>query len=261
MNYDNIIFNAADDGIATITFNRPQQYNSFSEKTCSEFINCLSDIDRNQDIKVMIITGSGNAFSAGGDVNWLLTADTTWKKNMILEAAVKIIETLNNIKKPVICAVNGVAAGAGVAVLMASDIVIASTEAKFAPNFIKLGLVPDTGSSYYLVRSVGARKALELFWTGKELSADEAMALGIFNYVVPGDQLMTEANKFARRLIKHNYQSNLMIKELVRTSITNDLSSQCRLENYCQILAWSSQEFIDAMSAFTGKHQKGLESK
>lgn len=262
MSYETVLFSVDEFGVATLTLNRPAFFNSFNEQICLETASCLNEIEQRDDIKALILTGAGKALSAGGDINWLVEADTNLKKNYIVDSAVSMIKQLHEMKIPIICAVNGVAAGAGVSLVLVSDIVIASSKARFAPNFVKMGLVPDTAASYFLVRKLGVSKALELFWKGKILNAEEAQALGIFHQVAPDEQLMVEAHAAAKNLACGPYQTLLMIKDLVKSAVDNDLAAQCAMENYYQLLAWSQPEFIAGINAFiAGKQEKNPELK
>lgn len=257
MSHETVLFAVDEFGVATLTLNRPAFYNSFNHQLCLETTLCLKEIQQRNDIKALILTGTGKALSAGGDINWLVEADTNLKKNYIVDSAVSMIKQLHEMKIPIICAVNGVAAGAGISLVLVSDIVIASNKARFAPNFVNRALVPDTAASYFLVRKVGVSKALDLFWTGRILNAEEAQALGIFHRVVPDEQLMAEAHTVAKSLTCGPYQTLLMIKDLVKSAVNNDFDAQCSMENYYQLLAWSQPEFIAGINAFiAGKQEK-----
>lgn len=250
MDYQTLLFTQDQKGIAIITLNRPQSLNSFEKMLCLELEQCLAEVSDRKNIKVAIITGTGKAFSAGGDIKWLMESDTVEKKEAILQSAQRLITKLYYMEKPVIAAVNGAAAGAGISLVLASDIAIAAENARFAPNFIKMTLVPDSASSYLLPKTLGIRKALQLFWSGEALSAKEAHELGIFDLVVPAEKLMEEAYALAEKLALGPYLAIKRIKSLIKASVNNDLFSQVALENYYQMLSWSDSEFQNAVAGF-----------
>jgi len=253
MAYEFILFEVDEKGIATLTLNRPKSFNSFNHGMSAEMAEACRETAQRDDIKVLVITGAGKAFSSGGDIDSLAQNDDNWKKKASLDDAVNVADAMSRIEKPVIAAVNGVAAGAATAMILGCDIAIASDKARYAPNFINIASVPDSGGTYFLPRLIGPKKALELFWSGRIISAAEALELGIFNRVVPHDDLMKEVYALAEKLAAGPTKAIAFVKRLVKEGMKNDLLTQCELENYFQVMAWSTEDFVEATRAFMEK--------
>ena len=172
------------DGVATITLNRPDAMNSLNKELVADFIAILTAVKDSPDIRAVVLTGSGKAFCAGGDLFYLATLSEAQSAHSFIAQAGKIITLIMSMPKPVIAMVNGVAAGAGFNIALACDLVIASKSAKFVQSFSKVGLVPDCGGFYLLPRVVGMHKAKELMFTADLIDAETAFQLGILNKVV-----------------------------------------------------------------------------
>ncbi len=207
MPYDHVLYEVADH-IATITFNEAEKLNPMSKGIQADTIAALHEANLDRDVRVVIITGAGRAFSAGGDVRQLGEAGDElhggppgpFDRRQWLKETQKMLLAIRNCEKPVIAAVNGVAAGGGMDIALTCDLRIASDRARFSEVFAKIGLFPGTGGTYLLPRAVGTAKALELIWTGDFVDAAEAERLGLVNRVVPHDDLMTETRALATRL-------------------------------------------------------------
>ena len=253
MSFSTIMFDVPEQGIGRLTLNRPDQYNALNRTLTEEASEVLTEFAAHDELQVMILTGSGKSFSAGGDLAWLLEADDDQKKRDIVDRAGGLISTLDSMEKPLIAAVNGVAAGAGTALALACDMVIASESARFAPNFVNIGAVPDSGASWYLPRAVGYHKAAELMLTGRLLKAEEALEMGIFNRVVPAAALEKETLDLARRMSSGPREAIKSIKKMLKMSRFNSLDSQLDIEATLQVMAWSHQEFAEGVKAFLEK--------
>lgn len=240
---------------ALIKLNRPNQFNAISKEMTDEFEQVFKEISNNENIRVIIISGEGKPFSAGGDLAWLMVADDNLKKRDIVERAGNLILTVSRCEIPVIAAVNGVAAGAGTAIAMCCDLIIASDKARFAPNFVNIGAVPDSGASWFLPRMIGYHKAAELMLTGKLLSAQEALDLGIFNQVVPHEKLEETVLALAQKLANGPQLAIKHIKKMLKMSQSNTLESQIELENSLQLIAWSDPDFAEGVTAFMEKRK------
>src|SRR5438876_9137805 len=190
--YQTIILTTAD-SIATIKLNRPEKLNAFGGPMREEILDALEKIARDDDIRAVIVTGEGRAFSAGGDIQHLKqlrdNKDESGFRN-ILSYGQKITRAMRSLGKPVIAAVNGPCAGAGFSFALACDIRIASAKATFGPSFALIGLHPDWGGSWFLPKLIGSAKACELVFTGAMISAEDAERIGLVNWVVPDEQLM-----------------------------------------------------------------------
>jgi len=253
MSFSTIMFDVPEQGIGRLTLNRPDQYNALNRTLTEEASEVLTEFAAHDELQVMILTGSGKSFSAGGDLAWLLEADDDQKKRDIVDRAGGLISTLDSMEKPLIAAVNGVAAGAGTALALACDMVIASESARFAPNFVNIGAVPDSGASWYLPRAVGYHKAAELMLTGRLLKAEEALEMGIFNRVVPAAALEKETLDLARRMSSGPWEAIRSIKKMLKMSRFNSLESQLDIEATHQVMAWSHSEFAEGVKAFLEK--------
>ncbi len=185
-------------GTATITLNRPEVYNALNDGITYELQDALKKVSRDETIRVVVLTGEGKAFCAGQD----LKAASGEEKRSFIDSLQKrynpIISAMRNLPKPIICRLNGVAAGAGCSLALACDMIIASEEATLIEVFINIGLVPDSGSSYFLPRLVGRAKAFELCSMGNKVKASEALQLGLVNRVATADQLDAVVKEYAR---------------------------------------------------------------
>ena len=191
-----------ENGIATITLNRPEVYNAFNDKLSFELQDALKECEKNKSVRVVVITGAGKAFCSGQDLKAAAAAGNRSFKDSLEKRYNPIIRAIRNMPKPVIAKLNGVAAGAGCSLALACDMIIASEAASLVEVFINVGLVLDSGSSYFLPRLVGSSKAFELATMGTKVSAEEALQLGLVNKVVIAADLDSETQKIASLLFK-----------------------------------------------------------
>lgn len=194
---------AIDDSIAVLTLNRPDKLNAFTHAMVSQWREYLDAAIADPAVRVIVVTGAGQAFCAGGDADEMAErgkGDSVLRKDYLWEHVHRIALAMERNDKPVIAAVNGTARGAGCDMALMCDIRIASQSAVFAESYIHMGLISGDGGSYYLPRLVGQARALELFWTGRDVHADEAERIGMVNRVVPDGQALVEAMALARRI-------------------------------------------------------------
>jgi 2-(1,2-epoxy-1,2-dihydrophenyl)acetyl-CoA isomerase len=248
---------AISDHVATISLNRPDVLNAFNDEVSTEFIATLKHLARDDDVRVVVITGVGRAFSSGQDLGDLEakyvpghvpTMATDLKKRY--DPWVKLIRTM---EKPVIAAVNGVAAGAGCSLALACDMRIASEHAKFIEVFVNVGLVPDSASTWTLPRLVGLGRAMELCMTGRPVKADEALAIGLVNQVVPADELESATAKMAARLSSLPGKALGLTKRLLNDSFERTLPEQLKAEAFAQDTAGRTADHFEGVTAFLQK--------
>ena len=248
---------SCDNHVGTITINRPDVLNAFNDAFSGEFIAALKQAARDPDVRVVVITGAGRAFSSGQDLGDLeakyvpghvpaLGADL--KKRY--DPWVKLIRTMD---KPVIAAVNGVAAGAGCSLALACDMRIASEHAKFIEVFVNVGLVPDSGSTWTLPRLVGIGRAMELCLTGRPVKADEALSIGLVNQVVPADELEAATAKLANKLAALPGKALSLTKRLLNESLERPLMDQLEAESFAQETAGRTKDHFEGVTAFLQK--------
>lgn len=221
------------DGIATITLNCPERKNSFSMDMIDQWANALKEWRTDPEVKVIVVTGAGDAFCSG--VYFTPPAPGEAEKTAfdhksnLWERIHRIPLTLEDIDKPVIAAMNGVAVGAGLDMALMCDVRFAAESARFAEGYVKVGFVPGDGGAYFLPRLIGIGKALELLWTGDFVSATEAERIGMINRVYPNDKLMEETYKFARRLVDGPTEVIRLIKRATYQSSRIDLRTSLDL--------------------------------
>src|SRR5881628_537204 len=219
--YQTIIFSTAD-SIATIRLNRPEKLNAFGGPMREEILDALEKIAGDDDIRAVIVTGEGRAFSAGGDIQHLKqlrdNKDESGFRN-ILAYGQKITRAMRSLGKPIIAAVNGPCAGAGLSFALGCDIRIASDKATFGPSFALVGLHPDWGGSWFLPKLVGSAKACELVFTGTMISAEDAQRIGLINRVVPDEQLMHSVMELAMTIAKNPPGVLRLAKESIYRSL------------------------------------------
>lgn len=252
MSYATILYDKQD-GVATITLNRPDALNAFTPEMNKELLDALKDSDRDREIRCMLLTGAGErAFCAGQD----LKGRTPEKKGSLGESLRlrynPIILAIRRTEKPVVCAVNGVAAGAGCNLTLACDLRIASENARFVEAFVRVGLAPDCGGSYFMPRLIGLSKAMEMFLLGEPLSAQQALHYGLVAKVVPLDELAQEARSIGQRLA-HGPRSVGLIKRAMNRSMYAELEGQLEYEAYLQEIAGRTRDYDEGVLAFMEK--------
>lgn len=190
------------DGIATIRLNRPGKKNSFTMDMIDQWVEALEKSRKDADVKVIVVTGTGDSFCSGADLAGLRDAENCAidHKNMLWEQIHRVALIMEDIDKPIIAAVNGIAVGAGMDMALMCDLRFVADTARFSEGYIRIGVVPGDGGCYFLPRLVGVAKALELFWTGDFIDAREALRIGMVNRVYPADKLMEETYDFARKI-------------------------------------------------------------
>ena len=242
------------DGIARITLNRPDRLNSFTRAMHAELRDALADLG---DARVVILTGSGRGFCAGQDLNDRAVApgEAVDLGETVEESWNPLIRTLASLPQPVVARVNGVAAGAGANIALACDLVIASAEAKFIQAFINIGLVPDSGGTFFLPRLVGTARATALMMLGQPLGATEAAEMGLIYKVVPAGTLEEGGYMVARQLACQPTAALGLIKKLLNSSGTNTLEEQLELEAECQAAAGKSSDYTEGVRAFLEKRK------
>ena len=251
MSEEAIIYKVSD-RIATITMNRPKSLNSMSLDLVEGFIRSLQEAETDSQVRVVVVTGSGRAFSAGGDLKTLDDLHTTEERRQFIVKVGTIVKLIHDMSKPVIAMVNGVAAGAGFNLALACDMAYAADNAKFIQSFVNVGLSPDCGGFYYLAKAVGMAKAKELMLTARPVGAQEAEHLNLVNGVFPQEELETATIKLAARLPKAAPLAVAMTKKAV-----NDYSASLEETLTFESLASSSLlgtvDFKEGVTAFAEK--------
>jgi 2-(1,2-epoxy-1,2-dihydrophenyl)acetyl-CoA isomerase len=251
------------DAVATITLNRPDKLNAFTGPMIDAWTTALAESQADERVRVVIVTGAGRAFCAGGDVARMGSAEPTAldHKNHLWEHVHQIPRTLERMDKPVIAMVNGLAVGAGMGMCMMCDVRIASAEARFATGYVKVGLVPGDGDTYFLPRLVGASKALELFWTGDFVDATEAHRLGIVNRVVPPDELRDTTYGLARRIADGPQVAIRLMKRLVYQSLRLDLETHLDLVSSHMAIVRATRDHAEGVAAFKERRSPRFEGR
>jgi len=248
--------------VATLTLNRPEVFNSFNREMALLLQNELDACKENDAVRAIIITGSGKAFCAGQDLKEVTTPELNPGFKKILEEHYNpIITRIRTIEKPIIAAINGVAAGAGANIALACDVVVASENASFIQAFSKIGLVPDSAGTFFLPRLIGFQKASALMLLGDKVSATDAEKLGMLYKVFPSETFMEEVNNLASVLSNMPTKALGMTKRLLNESLTNNLKSQLDIESKLQIEAAQSEDYAEGVDAFVNKRRPEFKGK
>ncbi len=255
MNYEDLLLEKKD-GIATITLNAPDKRNAITIKMRESLALAVGEVAKDDEVRVVIVTGAERAFCAGIDVTGLKSRFEGQERpryQRLQMMGVGWADVFFKLDKPVIAAINGAAVGAGFTLAMSCDIRIASERARFGSLFILRALVPDCGLTYFLPRVVGTSKALELMFTGELIDAPEAERLGIVNRVVPHDELMKVAQELAARIAQQPPIALELTKRLVYRSMIEDIARHLDWETYAQQLCMQTEDHKESVLAFLEK--------
>jgi enoyl-CoA hydratase/carnithine racemase len=251
------LYELTDSGVATITLNRPERLNALTFEVYRELTDTFAALKDEPDVRAVVITGAGRAFCSGGDVHDIIGELFSRDMEGLLEftrLTCELIANIRDVPQPVIASLNGATAGAGACIALASDIRIASEEAKIAFLFVKVGLSgADMGAAYFLPRVVGLAKATELLYTGDFISAQEAAEIGLYNRVVPGDQLSETTREFAERLAAGPAFALSKTKEMLNREMNMNLSAALECEAQAQALCMQHPDYREAYEAFVAK--------
>jgi 2-(1,2-epoxy-1,2-dihydrophenyl)acetyl-CoA isomerase len=264
MAFEQIVYEK-DGGVATITLNRPERMNAFTDVMIREWSEAVDDARRDADVRAVIVTGAGKGFCAGADLRGgsgiaetarsetpVTAAD---RRNWLRDGVHYVPRNVALLDKPYIAAVNGAAVGAGMDMASMADIRIASEGARFAMSYVKVGLVPGDGGCYYLPRIVGLAKALELIWTGDFFDAQEALRIGYVSAVVPSDELLPAARALAERIAKGPAVAVQLAKRLVYRGQTSDVNEALEAAGQAMAIVQATEDAREGPRAFAEKRE------
>ncbi len=254
MSYETILYEV-NNGIATLTLNRPDVFNAFNEQLSADVNDALKKTARDKTVRVLVITGAGKAFCSGQDLKAIAGAKNRSLSESLLKRYNPMIRAIRNLPVPVICRLNGVAAGAGCSLALACDMIVASESASLIEVFVNVGLVLDSGSSYFLPRLVGSARAFELSTLGSKVSAQQAFDWGMVNRVVSADLLDEEVNKLAMHYAAAPTKAIALMKKMLNKSFNADLDTMLEYEIYCQEIAGRSNDYKEGVTAFNEKRK------
>jgi 2-(1,2-epoxy-1,2-dihydrophenyl)acetyl-CoA isomerase len=262
MNYETVTM-GKEGGVVILTLNRQDVFNAINSKMAEEAEAIIREVAEDDATRVLIITGAGRGFCSGIDVSDLAAAterplmETVIGRIMRGEASVfSVPQKVRSLDKPVIAAINGVTIGAGLCLALACDIRIASEDARLGTMFIKRGLIPDCGGTYFMAQLIGTAKACELAFTGDMITAAEAEQIGLVNRVVPKEALMKEAKELGNRIAKNPPLALKLTKQAIyKAAVEPDFMSHMNYEIYCQNLLLGTEDFKEALRAFSEKRE------
>ena len=255
MSYANVLL-SREGAVGTLTLNRPEKLNAFAGEMRREIADALDALEADNAIRVNVITGAGRAFCAGADVAYmaqLIEAQDATAMAALVEAGRRVVMTIRRSSKPVIGAINGVAAGGGANLALACDVRIASDRAMLAQSFNRIGLHPDWGGTFFLPRLVGPAKALELMWDALPIDATECLRLGLVNRVVPHDLLAETVATYAAGLAAKPALSLALTKRAIYDSLDHSLPEMLDYELDAQLQCFRTRDAAEGIQAFVAK--------
>lgn len=248
-------------GIATITLNRPRSLNSINQEMADELTGCLRAVKEDTTVQAVVLTGSGKAFCAGGDLSHLENLTNVIEARKFIAQVGEFVTTIMDMDKPVIAMVNGVAAGAGFNLALACDIVFCSRSARFAQSFAKVGLIPDCGGMYLLPRIVGLHKAKELMFTADLIDSATALHMGLVNRIIEDEQLTEAAYEFARKLTGAAPLAIGLMKRTLNRYDSLNLQNLLELEADMQTFCLQTEDHKEGVQAFKEKRKPVFKAK
>ncbi len=248
-------------GVARITLNRPEVFNSFNKEMALAFQQILDDCQADESVRCVVITGEGKAFCAGQDLQEVTDPNGPALTSIVRDHYNPIIECIRGLNKPVIAAVNGVAAGAGANIALCCDVVVARESAAFIQAFSKIGLIPDSGGTFFLPRLIGFQRASALIMLGDKVSAKDAETMGMIYKAIADADFDTEVDKLAVKLANMPTAGLAFTKKALNQSMHNNLSAQLSLEEQLQTKSGSTADYQEGVAAFLEKRKPDFKGK
>ncbi|MFD3000619.1 enoyl-CoA hydratase-related protein [Pontibacter toksunensis] len=261
MEENNFIKYTFEAGVATITLNRPDVFNSFNRGMALSLQERLREIQQNEEVRAVLLTGEGKAFCAGQDLAEATAEDAMGISEIVDQHYNPIVLLLRQLEKPVVAAVNGVAAGAGANLALACDIVVAKESASFIQAFSKIGLIPDSGGTFFLPRLVGLQRASALMMTGDKVSAKEAQEMGMIYKVFQDDAFESEVKSLVQRMAQMPTKGLAYTKALLNCTFDLNLDAQLRHESTYQHRAGATADFKEGVQAFIEKRKPNFKGQ
>lgn len=259
--YDNIIYEVSE-GVATITLNRPQVFNALSTELIKEITKAVETADKDETIRVIVITGTGDkAFCSGADLKAGLDKGLTALGESLRENYNPMIKAIRNAEKPVICRLNGIAAGAGMSLALACDVIVANQDAYMSELFVGIGLMPDAGSMFFLPRIIGVQKAFELCSTGRKVYMEEALSLGLVTKAVAPEELDSAVDEWVELYKNSATRSIGLMKKVLNQSLNSNLDEILEQEAVHQDLLGKTHDFAEGVMAFLQKRKTTFKGK
>lgn len=256
------ISSSINDNILTITLDRPDKLNSFIEPMAEQLQDALRNSADDDQVRCVLLTGNGKAFSAGQDLPEVVDKGEDYELgDTVRKSYNPVIKAIRQLEKPVVCAVNGTAAGAGANIAFACDIVLASNEAVFVQSFSKIGLIPDSGGTFFLPRLVGLQRANAMYLLDEKISAEKAGEIGLIYKAVDADKLLDETRSICQKLAKMPTKGFALYKQAINQSLSNNLDKHLELEADMQTEAGKTHDYHEGVQAFLEKRKPEFEGK
>ncbi|EPG7579345.1 TPA: 2-(1,2-epoxy-1,2-dihydrophenyl)acetyl-CoA isomerase [Providencia rettgeri] len=258
MTNEAMILTTLENGVLTVTLNRPDRLNSFNDEMHRQLSEAIKIAERDETVRCLVITGAGRGFCAGQDLNDRNVSVGSEAPDLGFSVETyynPLIRRLTALPKPIICAVNGVAAGAGAAIALTGDIVIAAKSASFIQSFCRLGLVPDSGGSWFLPQLAGHARAMGMALLGDKISAEQALQWGMIWQVTENEELISTTQQLAQHLATQPTYGLGLIKKAIYAAATNTLDEQLNLERDLQRLGGRSEDYREGVNAFLNKRE------
>ncbi len=260
MHYETILYEVKN-GVATLTLNRPEVFNAFNEQQSFDVIDALKQVEKDKSIRVLVITGAGKAFCSGQDLKSISGAKNRSLSDSLYKRYNPMIKAIRKLPLPVICKLNGVAAGAGCSLALACDMIVASEQASLIEVFVHVGLVLDSGSSYFLPRLVGSARAFELSTMGGKVTAQQALSWGMINRVVKAEELDDETLKITDYYSQAPTKAIALMKKMLNKSFNSTLDEMLQYEAYCQEIAGRTEDYKEGVAAFNDKRKPAFKGQ
>lgn len=260
MDYKTIIY-SKENSVLKITLNRSEVYNAINDDMSYELQKAFADAAFDNDVRVILLTGNGKAFCSGQDLKAFVSNDKRSFIDSIYKRYNPLIKSMREIPKPIICKLNGIAAGAGCSLALACDFIIAHYEASLIEAFIGIGLVPDSGSSFFLPRMLSSHLAFEITSMGNKISAQKAHELGMINRLCDDENFENTVEEIVNYYKNAPTKSIGLIKKMLNKSCTNDFDTQLDYEAFCQEIAGNTEDFKEGVNAFLEKRKPVFKGK